>query len=292
MESQKDFEVLRDQAIRFLQNRLDEADNLLQHPYDVGDIFKTEEFEELLSQLDDQKTILAENHDGLLDSLKKVKPRKDEVVEMDTYLQRREDLIKEATAVVQEAKGRESRLRIRLSKQLKLDAKAREELDFQRELQQPQVQPAADVRVTAKLPLLQLEDFDGNPNSFVKWWNCFESSIHLNPKLRSADKMSYLKKYMKKGSFEDDITTREHTDAGYNAAIAALREEFLKPEDTIVNLRKQLKEVSAPTKDPQSLRAFYGKIMRIFQELERHGQPPYFFFFSDFIFSKLPYGAA
>ena len=44
-----------------------------------------------------------------------------------------------------------------------------------------------------KLPKLSLRKFYGDPTSWMPWWDSFNSAVHSNESLSSADKFNYLR---------------------------------------------------------------------------------------------------
>ena len=72
-----------------------------------------------------------------------------------------------------------------------------------------------------KLPKLSLRKFYGDPTSWVPWWDSFNSAVHSNESLSSADKFDYLRSLLD-GQAVSAITVLQLTAKNYEDAIEIL----------------------------------------------------------------------
>ena len=92
----------------------------------------------------------------------------------------------------------------------------------------PQVSPAtSQPNMHVRLPKLEAKRFNGKIEEWQEFWDCYESSIHLNTALSSVNKFSYLRGLLG-GAAKPAIAGLALTMANSQVAIDLLKERFWK----------------------------------------------------------------
>ena len=91
---------------------------------------------------------------------------------------------------------------------------------------------AANIRsvgksVRAKLPKLQLQNFDGKICEWPEFWDGFSSSIDNNDQLSDVDKFAYLRGFLE-GPAKSTIARLSLTEANYKCSVELLKKRFEK----------------------------------------------------------------
>ena len=81
--------------------------------------------------------------------------------------------------------------------------------------------------VRAKLPKLQLRNFDGKICEWPEFWDGFSSSIDNNDQLSDVDKFAYLRGFLE-GPAKSTIAGLSLTEANYKCAVELLKKRFEK----------------------------------------------------------------
>ena len=84
---------------------------------------------------------------------------------------------------------------------------------------------ATNSNMGVKLPKLEVRHFNGKVQEWQEFWDCHESSIHLNQNLSSINKFSYLRGLLG-GAPTTTIAGLALTTANYGVAIDLLRGRF------------------------------------------------------------------
>ena len=80
-------------------------------------------------------------------------------------------------------------------------------------------------RDNVKLPKLNIPDFDGCYKSWTSFWDLFQTSVDANKSLSRAEKLSYLKSFLK-GEPARMTSALQITDADYDVACKVLQERY------------------------------------------------------------------
>jgi len=117
-------------------------------------------------------------------------------------------------------------------------------------------------RTYAKLPLLTLLDYAGDPALFHPYWDSFQANVDSRPDLEPVEKMSYLIGTLK-GDAANVVKGLKVTDANYPVAIDLIRKRF-DDKQTIVaaHMTKvmNLVEGSKPCQDVTSLGRLFDQV--------------------------------
>ena len=89
----------------------------------------------------------------------------------------------------------------------------------------PQSGVASNSEIRAKLPKLEMKNFNGRPTEWQAFIDCFDSAVHLNPKLGNIDKMNYLKSLVE-GPAAAAIKGLSSTSENYNSARKILEDRY------------------------------------------------------------------
>ena len=89
----------------------------------------------------------------------------------------------------------------------------------------PQSGVASNSEIRAKLPKLEMKNFNGRPTEWQAFIDCFDSAVHLNPKLGNIDKMNYLKSLVE-GPAAAAIKGLSLTSENYNSARKILKDRY------------------------------------------------------------------
>ncbi|XP_068720614.1 uncharacterized protein [Montipora capricornis] len=90
----------------------------------------------------------------------------------------------------------------------------------------PQVSPAtSQPNMHVRLPKLEAKWFNGKIEEWQEFWDCYESSVHLNTTLSSVNKFSYLRGLLG-GAAKPAIAGLALTTANSQVAIDLLKERF------------------------------------------------------------------
>ena len=81
--------------------------------------------------------------------------------------------------------------------------------------------------VRAKLPKLQLRNFDGKICEWPEFWNGFSSSIDNNDQLSDVDKFAYLRGFLERPA-KSTIAGLSLTEANYKCAVGLFKKRFEK----------------------------------------------------------------
>ena len=137
---------------------------------------------------------------------------------------------------------------------------------------------------TIKLPILELQNFDGNIKEFC---DSFEASIHRNPNLQPVDKFNYLRAELEEDASEV-ISGLELTNSNYEVAVNLLQERFGRDELMMDADYSALMDLPVSLNVAAKLRATYDMIEKHLRSLNTLGENvdlPHFVFL---IKSNLP----
>jgi hypothetical protein len=122
-----------------------------------------------------------------------------------------------------------------------------------------------------KLPKLTLPHFYGDITQWQTFWDCFESSVHLNTTLSDVQKFSYLRSLL-----HDDaascIAGFPLTHVNYTKAVDLLKQRFGQPHKIISTYMQSLLELPRPENNRSSLQHFHDKLETYIRGLESLGQ--------------------
>ena len=122
-----------------------------------------------------------------------------------------------------------------------------------------------------KLPKLTLPHFTGNITEWQSFWDCFESSVHLNTALSEVQKFSYLRSLLHDEA-ASCIARFQVTHVNYRKAVDLLKERFGQPHKIISAYMKSLLELPRPENSTHSLQYFNDKLETLIRGLESLGQ--------------------
>ena len=111
-----------------------------------------------------------------------------------------------------------------------------------------------------------MKKFDGDLTKWVTFWDLYNSSIHLNPSLSSADKFNYPVLLMELSAAEA-ITGLTITSANYDEAISTLNKRFGNPQ-LIMNRHMEARLGIAAVALHSDIRALY----KLYDTVEAHVQ--------------------
>ena len=112
-----------------------------------------------------------------------------------------------------------------------------------------------------KLPKLSLRKFYGDPTSWMPWWDSFNSAVHSNESLSSADKFNYLRSLLD-GQAASAIAGLQLTAKNYEDAIEILRSRYGNKQIIISSYMDILLNLPVVTSlsDIRRIRYIYDKI--------------------------------
>ena len=118
---------------------------------------------------------------------------------------------------------------------------------------------------TPKLPELECEKFDGDLEQYQQFMDCFESTIHNNPKLSDVDKFRYLRLFLEDQKPGDGpkslIAGFATTSSNYKEALELIRETYGKKSRIIMSHVSKLLNLKVENSlDQSSLRVLYNKV--------------------------------
>ena len=122
-----------------------------------------------------------------------------------------------------------------------------------------------------KLPKLTLPHFTGNITEWQSFWDCFESSVHLNTALSEVQKFSYLRSLLHDEA-ASCIAGFQLTHVNYRKAVDLLKERFGQPHKIISAYMKSLLKLPRPENSTHSLQCFNDKLETLIRGLESLGQ--------------------
>ena len=112
------------------------------------------------------------------------------------------------------------------------------------------------VRVShIKLPKMTLPEFDGDPLKWHSFWDRFESAVHINFNISDAEKMNYLKGFLK-GNALRSIEGLVISNTNYITAVQILKERFGKKQLVINAYMDALMKIPPSGTDVWKLRNF------------------------------------
>ena len=165
-----------------------------------------------------------------------------------------------------------------------IELKMKAEMEQKRlELEKQFGVPITRYTPTIKLPILELQNFDGNIKEF---WDSFEASIHRNPNLQPLDKFNYLRAELEEDASEV-ISGLELTNSNYEVAVNLLQERFGRELMTDAHY-SALMDLPVSLNVTVKLRATYDMIEKHLCSLKAIGEKvdqPHFVFLIE---SKLP----
>lgn len=125
-----------------------------------------------------------------------------------------------------------------------------------------------------KLPKMTLNKFYGDINSWLSFWNSFESAIHNNKSLNKVEKFHYLKAHLT-GSALSSIEGLVISDTNYDTAVELLKKRYANVDLLIHTHMNNLLNIKPlrNSNDVVSFRKFYDKINIELRSLENLGQP-------------------
>ena len=114
--------------------------------------------------------------------------------------------------------------------------------------------------ITAKLPKLNLRNFNGSLIGWSPFWDAYKTAVHENHSLSGTEKFTYLQSLLE-GRARDAIAGLALTDANYAAAIDLLQHRFGDKEKQIAAHMDSLMSLEAVTSDNNltELRRLYDK---------------------------------
>ena len=141
-----------------------------------------------------------------------------------------------------------------------------------------------------KLPKLTLNNFEGDPTTWVPFWDSFESTIHNNPQLSAINKFNYLHPLLKKSALQA-VAGLKITAANYDEAVAILKKRFGDKQKIIDKHMETLLHLdTVPSHNLGNLREFVDKVESHVRGLRALDVPSssYGTLLSSIVMSKLP----
>jgi hypothetical protein len=122
-------------------------------------------------------------------------------------------------------------------------------------------------KLQAKLPKLQISEFNASYKDWPRFWNLYSETIHKSS-IPAVSKFSYLKELLCEKA-RKTIEALPHTAEGYNRATAILKDRFGKECEIVKCFVKEIMELPhIPTANVKKIHEFHDKLAYCVQSLE------------------------
>ncbi|CAB4014348.1 Proto-oncogene tyrosine- kinase receptor Ret, partial [Paramuricea clavata] len=122
-------------------------------------------------------------------------------------------------------------------------------------------------KLQAKLPKLQISEFNASYKDWPRFWNLYSETIHKSS-IPAVSKFSYLKELLCEKA-RKTIEALPHTAEGYNRATAILKDRFGKECEIVKCFVKEIMELPhIPTANVKKIHEFHDKLAYCVQLLE------------------------